>query len=135
MSLLFYAADTLHTTLHQLKDGRVVGKELRKIPFGPWQIDVLVDVQSDFVKEERLSFWVTIEHLHLYVVLSTADNDDKSSLWLVLFNTDKLEKVRSQGGFTADTLKGRLAEIKPLTKDVFQWTSKDFWHKVQTKAS
>lgn len=125
MSLYFHAADLMNIALHRLKNGKVIGKEARQISFGPWTFDVLIDVHSDLQTGDKISFWMDIDHLKTWVLLSSNANKEKASAWVVVLDRDKMEKQKPT--FDASDFKVRMEELKPFSRQVFQWKESEFW--------
>lgn len=113
-NLAFFSADTLGMILHQMKDGSLKGQEIRKIPMGPWNIEVEIEAQSDLISGTRVSFWVTIaKTLRLYLVVS----DIKISI--MVLDPVLLKECMKEAGSVA-TIRDRVVEIKPAMKALFQ---------------
>lgn len=117
MELGYFAADTLGVTLYQI-ESRLVAIEVQTLQWGPWHVDMRMDVESDLLTGTECAFWVTLSKtLRLYVIVRQSEN------WLLVLNTPALEQCGAQTGFEAATVKGRVLEIKPAIRAVFQWTN------------
>jgi hypothetical protein len=122
MDLPFFAADTLGVTLYQV-GSQLVANETHQVRFGPWRVELPVDVSSDVSGGAELGFWVTLaKRLQLYVIIKEREN------WLFVLDKDKLKECEKTG-FVGRTVKERVKEIKPAITDVFHWVGNG-WERV-----
>ena len=123
-NLLYFAADTLGTTLYHLDSGVVKGHEARTMPLGPWKVPLDLDVTSDFITPTVTSFWMTLgASLRCYAIIKSHTS------WIIVLDTDLLKGVGADTLFAATTLHRRIHEIAPAIKGVFKW-SLDKWESV-----
>lgn len=126
-TLGFLSADTLGLTIHQTKEGELVGGETRVLSLGPWNIDVPVTAQSDIINSREISYWVQVGRMRMYVIVRMND------VWVVVLSANKL-KEREKTGFVGTVIRERIVEIKPAAKGVFKWTESDKqWRRYDVK--
>jgi len=124
MNLPFFAADTLGCTLYAVKSG-LIANEVHQMPFGPWRVDLSIDVTSDLMSGTEIGLWVTLgKRLQTYLIVR-----DKES-WLLVFDDTLLKECGARTGFGSPTVKERVVEVKPAVKGVFLWKG-DSWSRVQ----
>lgn len=124
MNLPYFAADTLGVTLHAVRAG-LVANEVHEMGWGPWRIELPIDVTSDVMSGHEVGLWVTLaKTLRIYLIIR-----DKES-WLLVLNEQALRECGERTGFASRTVKERILEIKPAVKGVFHWKGSD-WKKVQ----
>ena len=115
MDLGYFAADTLGMPLYQIQS-RLVGSDVRQMQLGPWQIDMSLQAESDILSGREVGFWLTVaKSIRLYVIIR-----DKEC-WLFVLNAAKLKTCGEQTGFSGETTKERIKEVKPAIVGVFHW--------------
>ncbi len=119
----FFSADTLGMVLHPV--GNVFkALEIRTLPLGTWDIPLEMDALSDLITPKAMTFWLKAGKLPLYVVVRDGD------AWVLVLGEGALKVCGAKTGFAATTLKGRIQEMLPAIRGVFQWQG-DQWEEVK----
>lgn len=122
MSLVYFAADMLGMTLYQI-DGKLSSSEVRQLKWGPWNVDLQVDAESDIINGKEMTFWVTMaKRLRLYTVVR------EKECWMFVLDSNQMKKFDKKG-YVGTSLKERLLEFRPAVRAFFRW-HKDRWSEV-----
>lgn len=128
MNLPFFAADTLGCTLYAVKGG-LVANEVHQMPFGPWRVDLAIDVTSDLMSGTEIGLWVTLgKRLQTYLIVREKES------WMLVLDDTLLKECGARTGFGSTTVAERVVEIKPAVKGIFRWAG-DSWSRVQYDGS
>jgi hypothetical protein len=124
VNLPYYAADTLGVTLYQMK-AHLIASEIRQMEWGPWRLDLPLDVRSDVHGATEMGFWVVLNKtLRCYLAVKEQES------WLFVLDSTELKAVGKKTGFSGTTAKARTLELKPAIRGVFHWKN-NAWKSIQ----
>lgn len=110
--LAFFAADTMEMNLYEGPTG-LTGHEIKQLPFGPWQLELDVQAQSDIVVHNCLSFWVILGRLQTYWVIK------EKTCFILILDAEKLAGLTLT--IEAPGIYERIKQLKPAILANYQW--------------
>lgn len=121
-SLPFFAADTLGMTLYE-KQGEFRAEEARIIHFGPWKVELKIEVESDLINTKECTFWVRFSPtLWMYFVIREKEN------WIFAIDCKKLALTKKtlKKYTVGETAKEMVNGLQVGIAGVFRWKHEEW---------